>query len=88
MERFELLAEIVGIERDTINIAGVEYPYQFVKGKLLKIGYSHIQYVLECLNRTKNKIHNIRAYYISALYNAPETIDAYYQAEVNYDMYR
>lgn len=38
-EMLELLAEIVGIERDTINIAGVEYPYQFVKGKLLKIGY-------------------------------------------------
>ncbi len=87
MERFELLAEIVGIERDTINIAGVEYPYQFVKGKLLKIGYSHIQYVLECLNRNTTKIHNIKAYLLTCLFNAPSTISSYYRAEVNHDMY-
>ena len=86
-EMVELLAEIVGIERDTINITGVEYPYQFVKGKLLKIGYSHIQYVLECLNRNTTKIHNIKAYLLTCLFNAPSTISSYYRAEVNHDMY-
>lgn len=84
---YRLMAEIVGIERDTINIAGVEYPYQFVKGKLLKIGYSHIQYVLECLNRNTTKIHNIKAYLLTCLFNAPSTISSYYRAEVNHDMY-
>ena len=30
---------------------------------------------------------NIKAYLLTALYNAPATINSYYQAEVNHDMY-
>ena len=30
---------------------------------------------------------NIKAYLLTALYNAPATIHSYYQAEVNHDMY-
>lgn len=86
-EMVELMAETVGIERETLNVAGAEYPYQFVKGKLLKVDYSHIQYVLECLHKNTTKIHNIRAYLLTCLFNAPSTINNYYRAEVNHDMY-
>ncbi|MCI8630016.1 MAG: hypothetical protein HFE57_11110 [Firmicutes bacterium] len=84
----DIMVSVIISNKTTIRISGEEIPQQMVKERLLKLNSEHITYVLECLNRTKNKIHNIRAYYISALYNAPETIDAYYQAEVNYDMYR
>ncbi len=84
----DIMVSVIISNKKTIRINGEEIPQQMVKERLLKLNSEHIMYVLECLNRTKNKIHNIRAYYISALYNAPETIDAYYQAEVNYDMYR
>lgn len=49
-EMVDLLVETISINRKTIMIAGAEYPYQFVKGKLLKINHSHVQYVLECLH--------------------------------------
>ena len=84
----DIMVSVIISNKTTIRISGEEIPQKMVKERLLKLNSEHITYVLECLNRTKNKIHNIRAYYISALYNAPETIDAYYQAEVNYDMYR
>ncbi len=84
----DIMVSMIISNKTTIRISGEEIPQKMVKERLLKLNSEHITYVLECLNRTKNKIHNIRAYYISALYNAPETIDAYYQAEVNYDMYR
>ena len=84
----DIMVSMIISNKTTIRISGEEIPQKMVKERLLKLNSEHITYVLECLNRTKNKIHNIRAYYISVLYNAPETIDAYYQAEVNYDMYR
>ena len=68
-------------------ISGAEYPYQFVKNKLLKLNYSHIQYVLECLHDTTTKVRNVKAYLLTCLFNAPSTIGNYYRAEVNHDMY-
>lgn len=85
-EIVELLVETISIHRDTIMIGGVEYPYQFVKSRLLKMNYSHIQYVLECLHSTVTKIRNIKAYLLTCLFNAPSTIDSYYRAEVNYGL--
>ena len=32
-------------------------------------------------------VGNIKAYLLAALYNAPATMDSYYRAEVNHDLY-
>ena len=34
----------------------------------------------------KTKIRSIKQYLLTALYNAPATMESYYQAEVNHDM--
>lgn len=86
-EIVELLVETVSVKREHIRISGADYPYQLVKGKLLKLDYSHIHYVMDCMQKNTTKVANIRAYLLTALYNAPSTIDSYYQAEVNHDMY-
>lgn len=39
---------------------------------------------MECMKHTKD---NIKAYMITALYNAPATMNHYYQQEVQHDMY-
>ena len=36
---------------------------------------------------TVTKITNIKAYMVTALYNAPSTMNHYYQQEVQHDMY-
>ena len=76
----------VQTEKDMIRIAGEYYPAGFVKGKLLKLNYSHIEYVLECMDKNTTKIRNIKQYLLAALFNAPSTIGSYYKAEVNHDM--
>ncbi|MCI6432951.1 MAG: replication initiator protein A [Lachnospiraceae bacterium] len=86
-EIVDLLVETISINRETIVIGGAEYPYQFVKNKLLKVDASHIQYVLECLHDTTTKVHNVKAYLLTCLFNAPSTIGNYYRVEVNHDMY-
>ena len=84
-EIVKLLVEIIMVERKMIRIAGAEYPYSFVKERLLSLDESHIEYVLECLEQNKTKIHNIKAYLITALFNAPATIESYYTAEAKFD---
>ena len=86
-EMVELIAETISFKRENMFIGNVEYPYQFVKNKLLKVDSSHIQYVLECLHDNTTKIRNVRAYLLTSIFNAPSTINHYYRAEVNHDMY-
>ena len=87
-ELVELMVEVMMMPDDsTIRIAGVDKPVALVKNRFMKLNYSHIEYVLFCLNRNTTKVGNIKAYLLTTLYNAPLTISNYYQAEVNHDMY-
>ena len=83
---YELILETVLCQNEEILIASNRYPVQFVKSKFLKLKYSHIEYVIECLKKNTSKVKNIKKYMLAALFNAPVTIDGYYQAEVNHDM--
>ena len=71
----------------TIRINGEDMPQQVVKSRFLKLNSSHIEYVLEAMNKNPSDIRNIRAYLLTALYNASLTIDNYYSALVNHDFY-
>ena len=86
-ELFQVICEVVCVRRPTIRVAGEEYPYELVKSRFLKLESSHLEYVIECMKNTATKITNIKAYMITALYNATTTINHFYQQEVNHDMY-
>ncbi len=86
-ELYQLICEVVCIKRQTVRIAGEDYPYELVKSKFLKLNSSHLLYIIESMNNTTTKISNIKAYMITALYNAPNTMNSYYQQAVQHDMY-
>ena len=86
-ELFEVICEIVCVKRKTVKIGGNDYPYELVKSKFLKLNSSHLEYVISCMQETTTKITNIKAYMVTALYNAPLTMNHYYQQEVQHDMY-
>lgn len=86
-ELFEVICEVVCVKRTTIRIAGEDYPYEPVKSKFLKLNSGHLEYVIGSMHDTNTKITNIKAYMVTALYNAPSTINHYYQQEVQHDMY-
>ncbi len=85
-EIYETVCDVVCVKRKTIRINGEEYPYELVKSRFLKLNSSHVEYVMGCMRETITKITNIRAYLITALYNAPSTMSHYYQQEVQHDM--
>ena len=90
----DLLDDILDIMVDTvcsskrmIRIGGEDYPREIVKSRLLKINSEHIGYVVDSLKENTTKVRNIRAYLLTSLYNAPTTMNSYYTALVNHDLY-
>ena len=82
----DLILETVLSADETMLIASRTYPSSIVKSKFLKLNYENIEYVLFSLSRNTTKIKNIKKYLLAALFNAPSTMDSYYQAEVRHDM--
>ncbi len=82
---YDMILETVLTQGDTVLISSNTYPTQLVKSKFLKLNYSHIEYVMGCMKKNTTKVQNIKKYLLAALFNAPSTIDGYFQAEVNHD---
>ncbi len=83
---YDLILEIVLFKGESIHIAGGEYPTALVKSKFLKLNFSHVEYVMDCMDKNTTKVRNIKSYLQTALFNSGSTISSFYQAEVNYDM--
>ena len=86
-ELVELMVDTVCSRRETIRIAGDDYPAEVVKSRFLKLNSSHIEYVLDRMRENTTYVRNIKKYLLAALYNAPATIDSYYASLVNHDPY-
>ena len=69
----------------SLRISGQPVPKQHVRDVFLSLDWEHLVYVLECVQKQTSTIKNIRAYYLTALYHAPETMEAYYDQMVQQD---
>lgn len=81
----ELMVDTLCSTRPTLRIGGEEIPTEQVKSRFLSLDSSHLEYVFDCMRRNTTQVRNIRAYLLTALYNAPVTMSNYYQAEVQHD---
>ena len=86
-ELYELICDTVCIKRNTVRIGKTDYPFEVVKARFLKLDGSHLEYVIDCLNKSTSEIRDIRSYLLTALYNAPSTINSYWNQRVQLDMY-
>lgn len=87
-ELVELIVEVMLLSNKVpVRIAGAEMQAALVKNRFMKLEKQHIEYILGCLQQNTSKVTNIKAYLLTALYNAPATMENYYQSRVNYDMY-
>ena len=82
----ELIVEACCSKKNYIRVNQEDMPRDVVKNRLLKLDKEHISYVMECLRNNTTHVGNIRAYTLSALYNAPVTIDQHYISLVSHDM--
>ncbi|MBP1584938.1 MAG: replication initiator protein A [Lachnospiraceae bacterium] len=82
----DLMVDVICSKRKYIRIAGDDKPLNVVKSQFMKVDASHIEYVMDCMKNNGTKVRNIKQYLLAAIYNAPFTIQSFYQAMVNNDM--
>ena len=86
-EIVELIVETVCAKRKTTRIAGSDFPHEIVRSRFLKLDNSHIEFVMDCLQKNITEIRNMKQYLLTVLFNAPTTISNRYTSQVNHDLY-
>ena len=82
----DLLVDTCDSKRNLIRIAGDDKPAEVVLSRLKKLNADHLRFVLDCLAANTSPIRNMKQYLLAALFNAPTTIQLYYQNKVNHDL--
>ena len=87
------LDELVGLMLDTvcstkptIRVAGEELPAEVVRSRLLKLTGAHLLYVLDRVNENTTEVRHVKPYLLTALYNAPLTMDNHYALMVGHNL--
>ena len=75
----EIIVEVLCSKAPYTRINGQDFPTEVVKSRFMKLDSSHIDYVMTALSANTTRVRNIKAYLLSTLYNAPMTINPYYQ---------
>ena len=71
---------------DTVTINQTKLPAYVVQERFRELDSLHMEYLVNALSENESKIRNVRAFILTAAYNAPSNMDAYYTALVSYDM--
>jgi len=82
---WRLICEVYSKRRSYDNLAVRLYRLQRSSADLQKLEYDHIAYVIDSLRESNKRIKNMKAYLLTALYNAPLTIGSFYAAAVRQD---
>ena len=84
----ELMLDVVCSDSKTMRVNQTNIPIDQVRKRYLSINDMHIRYLDDFVRKNNYVIHNFRSFYISAIYNAPLMIDAFYDKWVKEDMER
>lgn len=82
----DIIAEAVLSKKEYLFISGERVPQKSVEERLLSLDETHIEYVLDCMMENTSDVKNIKSYLLTMLYNAPTTIDMYYEMRVKRDL--
>ena len=85
-ELVSIMADLMSSNKKSMMVGGERIPLWKLKKRIQEIDMILMQYILECLSNNISKVRNVRKYLIATLYNAPTTMNTYYQQAVNYDM--
>ena len=81
-----VMAEAMDSRASTLRVGGRDVPRAEVVSVLEELDFTHVEFVLDCMKDNRPDVKNIRSYLLTALYNAPATADAYYDAKIAHDL--
>ena len=82
----DLLVDTCATNRKTLRTAGDDKPAEVVRSRFMKLNADHIRFVLKCLAENSSPIRNMKQYLLASLYNAPTTMQLFYQNQTNHDL--
>ena len=82
----DLLVDTCSTKRKQLRVAGDDKPAEVVRSRFMKLNADHIRFVLKCLAENTAPVRNMKQYLLAALYNAPTTMQLYYQNQTNHDL--
>ncbi len=85
-ELISVAVEVLTSQAETIRVNKEERPAALVQAQFGKLTEEHMEYVLDCLEKTDKKITNIRAVMVTSLYNAVNTLSCYAGNLYRYDL--
>jgi hypothetical protein len=79
LELYNIICDVLTTDNaDKIRVAKKQLPAVTVKQEFLKLGKSHILYVMDCLEKNGENIRdNSKGYILTSLYNSLRTIEYY-----------
>jgi len=83
----DIMTDVVCSEAKEMRVAKRIIPLSALRSIFLKLNENHIQYVLNNLRKTATDIRNIKAYLITSLYNAMQTLQLHTNADVRNCLY-
>ena len=84
----ELISEVLSSTADAVRLGKEQIPIEVIKERFRQLTQMHVAYILDSLRTTTTQINNIKAYLLTALYNAPTTMGFFYSAQVRHDFGR
>ena len=81
-----LLVDTCSSKRRMLRVAGDDKPAEVVRSRFMKLNADHIRFVLKCLAESTAPVRNMKQYLLAALYNAPTTMQLYYQNQTNQEI--
>ena len=81
----DLLVDTCATKRKMLRIAGDDRPAEVVRSRLKKLNADHLRFVLGSLAENTAPVRNMKQYLLAMLYNAPTTMNLYYQNKTNHD---
>ncbi len=84
----DLLVDTCSTKRKMLRIAGDDKPAEVVRSRLKKLNADHVRFVLGSLAENTAPVRNMKQYLLAMLYNAPTTMNLYYQNKTNHDFAR
>ena len=84
----ELISEVLSSTADAVRLGKEQIPIEIIKERFRQLTQMHVAYILDSLRTTTTQINNIKAYLLTALYNAPTTMGFFYSAQVRHDFGR
>lgn len=81
-----IVAGVLHSTKPLTRIGGEDYVTEDVQSQLSRLRANHIRYVCDRIDATASNVHNVRAYLLTALYNAVDTMTAHYRNKAKHDL--